>query len=650
MSRRVSWLFIVTLLTATPAVSADPSDADAIAYLIRGGALELALKRLDEEQAQASGADWLAFERRRLELYAARRQWDALSRRVDDAQGCANPGARGDHRDVGGTTSGTKEVGGVGNQPPRATAAPDVPVSRGTCASCTSPGAVAETSGCTARRVPADLPEDFRRWALRQAAEARLAANDSPGARRYLRQLLWQQALPETDAAAARRLVIRSYLQEDNLGDARAGLQRYTQDYPARGDDWQVLHAEILLRAEDYKGAFAALTGAQSAEARLLRQLAGLHARLYKPQEVLQESARLAAGFKNHRANRRRALALQDQAAMLAGDEARRVRALEQALALPETGAERFFRADADALWKVYENVAESIGNDARLLVGDDNAWLAKAKALAAKEPHKARAVHAFLAHHAADEGARLAANRLLAESLLVEGHAETLRALYLRSSRIAGPEAVPAPVRYRLAEIALAQFDMKLAAALLKDLEPPEGEDADLWALRRARTLVYVGDVVPAQTLLLELLDRHNPVDTEFARHFLQVVFDLQTLNLHSEALTLLEKLYDASESKALRRELLYWRADSHAALGQHALAGELYLRSAVFNGGNGDDPWGQTARFYAAGAMARAGLTDDARHIYTVLLKATPDPARRAHIERQLQQLWLHATPTTP
>ena len=49
------------------------------------------------------------------------------------------------------------------------------------------------------------------------------------------------------------------------------------------------------------------------------------------------------------------------------------------------------------------------------------------------------------------------------------DGHGETLRALYLNSTRIAGPDAVPQGVRYRLAEIALAQHDMKLAAALLE-------------------------------------------------------------------------------------------------------------------------------------------------------------------------------------
>lgn len=580
MLKRLTWLASAVLLIVAPAAPAAESD-DTIAYLIRGGALELALKRLNENQVGATGEEWAGLERRRLELYAASRQWDALSQRVD-------------------------------GEPP-------------------------------------DLPDDFRQWALMQAAQARLAANDTNGARRYLRNLLWQQQLPEQEAASVRRLIIRSYLLEDNLADAQAGLLRYKQDFDAKGDAWQVLHAEILLRAGDPKGAFEVLTGAESAEARLLRQLAGLRAKLYKPQDVLKESAKLVAGFKVNRENRRRAYALQAEAALAAADEVKRMVALEQALSLPETAADKFFRAQADDLWAAYERVAEAIGNNAKLLVGDDEAWLAKAKTLAAKEPYKARALHAFLAQRGEDPAARMNAHRLLADSLLADGHMETLRALYLKSTRISDPEAVPVAVRYRLAEIALAQFDMKLAAALMKDLtEPPADEDANLWALRRARVLVYVGDVGAAQLLLVELLEKQKSLDADFAGHFLQAVFDLQTLGRHIEALTLLEKLYAATDSKSLQREILYWQADSHAALGQNAEAGELYLRSAVFNG-NGDDPWGQTARFHAAGSLARAGMAADARYIYAALLKATPDPARRAQIERQLQQLWL-SNGTTP
>ncbi len=53
-------------------------------------------------------------------------------------------GRTDDYRDVGGTTPGMEEVGPRQEQRPRATAATGVPASRGTRASCTSQGAVAE--------------------------------------------------------------------------------------------------------------------------------------------------------------------------------------------------------------------------------------------------------------------------------------------------------------------------------------------------------------------------------------------------------------------------------------------------------------------------------------------------------------------------
>ncbi|MEK7260967.1 MAG: hypothetical protein AAB068_02885, partial [Pseudomonadota bacterium] len=113
MLKRPHWLVFAVLLVVAPAALA--ADPDPIGVLIRGGALDLALKRLDEEQARAPAQEWLLLERRRIELYAARRQWDALAQRVD-------------------------------GEPP-------------------------------------DLPAEFRHWTLRQAAEARLAASDFPGAR-----------------------------------------------------------------------------------------------------------------------------------------------------------------------------------------------------------------------------------------------------------------------------------------------------------------------------------------------------------------------------------------------------------------------------------------------------------------------------------
>jgi hypothetical protein len=57
--------------------------------------------------------------------------------------------------------------------------------------------------------------------------------------------------------------------------------------------------------------------------------------------------------------------------------------------------------------------------------------------------------------------------------------------------------------------------------------------------------------------------------------------------------------------------------------------------------------DPWGQTARYQAAKALAQAGLIEDANTLYNGLLKSTDDPARRAVLQREIQQLWLLRRP---
>jgi tetratricopeptide (TPR) repeat protein len=202
----------------------------------------------------------------------------------------------------------------------------------------------------------------------------------------------------------------------------------------------------------------------------------------------------------------------------------------------------------------------------------------------------------------------------------------------------------MPTLVRYRLADKALAEYNVRLAGTLLKDMQaPPAGEDEALWRLRRARVLVYAGDDQAAVTLLRGLATERPTLDPDFADRLLQVVFDLQALGRHAEALPLLEAVYARVEHARLRRELLFWQAESQAGLKRYQDAAELFLRSATFAGASGGDPWGMTARFHAAEALAKAGLTDDARGVYNKLLAVTDDPRRRSVIERNIQQLWL-------
>lgn len=568
--------------------AAERLDLTRIDALARGGAPGLALALLGQHAPAVNDLKaWMPWERQRIAIYESQQDWDAIARR--------------------------------------------------------------------ARELPAAVPEDFRRWMYRQAAQARLAANDPVGARQWLRRLIFGQRPGRDELAQWQRLVIRSYLGEGNLTDAQTALLRYQHDYPARSDVWQVLHAEVLLRAGSHRAAYDVLAGAQSFEARRLRLLAGLRSGALKPATVLRDSEALAVRLRAHPQDARETWAVAAEAAARANDLQARIRTLEQALRLPQQSGS-LLATSADELWQAYDALAERIGNSARLFVGQDCQWFRKARSVDPADPKapragrekrdavQARALFAFLTTRAQDERVRAAAHEWLTASLFEDGAIQLVQALYLSSARYPDVNRMPTLVRYRLADKALAEYNVRLAGTLLKDMQaPPAGEDEALWRLRRARVLVYAGDDQTAVALLRGLATGQPKLDPDFADRLLQVVFDLQAIGRHAEALPLLEAVYVRVDNARLRRELLFWQAESQAGLQRYQDAAELFLRSATFGGGSGGDPWGQTARFHAAEALAKAGLTEDARGVYNKLLAVTDDPRRRSVIERNIQQLWL-------
>jgi hypothetical protein len=492
--------------------------------------------------------------------------------------------------------------------------------------------------------LPSTAPAAFRRAAIEAAAEARLAANDPAGARRYLRQLLWQEQVSGEDAARTRRLIIRSYLQQGLLEDAQTALLLYQRDYQARSEPWLVLHAEILVQAGKARAAANALAGLQSFEARLLRLLAGLRGKVQSPREVLVAANKLADTLSARPELQRVAWIVAAEAATVAGDGAAQIIALERALSLPENGASSLYRVSADDLWRAYETAAERMGNAAKLLVGNDEEWLDQAESVPCTENHVARAWYAFLAQRASEADTRRLAHRRLAAGLMREGRAQTLEMLYTRSTRFPVIAEIPPEVRYALADKAIADYNIRLAGEVVRGLDtPPEGEAPEDWALRRARILVYAGEYKTAAVLLDKIITGQEILDPALTARLLQVLFDLQAVERHDDAARLLQAVYERVDNDKLRRELLFWMADSQNGLKRYEVAAEMYLRSASFGGASGEDPWGHTARFHAAEALGRAGLIDDARRVYVKLMESTPDPRRRAQIERQVQQLWV-------
>ena len=505
-----------------------------------------------------------------------------------------------------------------------------------------------------ALNLPEGLPPAFVLWAKTAAVHASLEARDTDGARRILRALLWSGQGENDERAGWRQLVIRSYLLDDNVADARMALTRYRDDYEANTTAWRELEATILIRAGHAKQAYLLVGDIKTYQGRLLTLLAGLRSKVLTPAAVLARARSLAEETRSQPAFSYQAWMLAAEAAALANDRLQRMYALEHAL----TGARQYASPDhllavkADDLWLAYDRYAEKLGNEARMLVGNDAAWLKKAESWKRDDAMQARAFYAFLTTHGSRDETRALATRRLTESLIEDGRAEVLRALYAASRRYPDLVSVPDYVRYRLADQALSDFDIDFAARIMQGLDKaPEGEDADDWTLRRARILTYAGKYVDAAALLNGLLIGRPKIGDAFAERYLQVIFDLQGADQHIKALGLLGSLFQQAENPRTRREILYWMADSRLALGEYQRAAELYLRSAVYNTPLGGDMWGQTARFHAAEALAKAGYTQDARQVYQKLLKYTEDARQRAVIERNIQQLWLiEKKSTTP
>ena len=121
-------------------------------------------------------------------------------------------------------------------------------------------------------------------------------------------------------------------------------------------------------------------------------------------------------------------------------------------------------------------------------------------------------------------------------------------------------------------------------------------------------------------------------------------MLFDMQTVELHAQAIEHFNQLLRLEIEPKQRREILYWIADSYRGLEKYDQAALLYLQSAMLPAPDAMDPWAQTARFNAAESLQQSGLVDDARRIYEELLAMTDDQARRSVLNHKIQQLWLN------
>ena len=562
----------------------------------QSGAVSLALKSIDRQQQKIDKSnnlsDWLMWERERLDIYVIGKRWELLQQRVKNyAEG---------------------------------------------------------------------LPDEFYFMAKQLQVDALLKLKQGGQAREILFKLIWSEREEKNKKVRIhtqwlplwQKKVIKSYLVDDEKSDALLAAQRYYQYYNSDEVEDRLLRARILLINEREEEVVELLEkDTKHPEGGMLYLLAQLRSKERPARKVLQSALRQMRGDWASEKLKYMLWAVVAESAKRSDDKASTANALEFVLAgnknveLPVG----LFDFSATLLWNAYIDYALYLGNRAQFLIGNDQQWLNAAVKAQKKEPVKARSLYAMVILKGESDKTRLqAANGFLSLMHKRKRGAKLITQLFLKSDFFKTLESIPSPVRYDLVNIALNRSNISLAANLMATIkETPLGVDDFQWQLRRARIFVLGGNAEKGNEALKDLLINKEKFTQENIEHFLQVVFDLQTIKEHEYSYQLFSSVLPKITDTALQREIYYWMADSRKAQLNYAAAAQLYLRSALHSGNNGLDPWGQTARYQVAEMLAKAEFLEDAHVLYEQLLKTTKEPARRAVLKHELQKLWLLKSP---
>lgn len=578
-------LFSLALLLRAILFSPATAFADPITdiqQLANTGAVNLATRVLDREQARVTDkpARWEKFERQRIALYRDRHDWKKISSRLDS--------------------------------------------------------------------LPKFVSLKFAQWAGAQRARALIELGQGKAARAQLRQLIWSnKKLTAAQLSDWRRLVIRSYLADGQATDAQTAVLRFRQDYPGLDKHDYLLRARILLLNQNYSEAIDLLKGhASEPTAGALLLLTQLRGQTRPAKQVLEAAYRHLREKGIDEAMQANLWAVAAEAAERADNRAAATRALEKviqmrkAVSLPKS----IIDPEVDDLWNAYIDYAVAITNQRQLLIGQDNKWLTLAKQLKKKKPVAARSLYAFVMLRGQTREVRNQAGSAFMKLISAGKQGPVLlQTLFEQSKYFKQSSAIPASVRPRLVDLALARGDIDQASEIMATIKkPPKGQDQFMWWLRRARILVLGNQLKLGEKALSSLLAANPKLKQLQVNRFMQVIFDLQTAGENEAAYNLFKKVMKHTDDQKTQREIYYWMADSRKAQKRYVDAAELYLKSAMYPDPKSMDPWSQTAHYQAAVVLAKAGLYQDAQTLLNHLLKVTKDPERRVALQRELQKMW--------
>lgn len=495
--------------------------------------------------------------------------------------------------------------------------------------------------------LPIDIPEQFKHQTITYKAQAYLELGQTATARKIIREQLWQtDADSIADYQTWRRLVISSYLKDDRIEDARISMLRYDQDFESQEESWLLLRATVLIQTDRYEQAIQVLEQQESWQSKSTSLLAKFKSDQISQTE-LWKLVKTETAKENATADQLATLWALGVSASEKMSPVDRVVALEEHFRNALVSPLALFELQADQLWQSYHDYAQLVGNRSELLVGDDEQWLDLANNAAMLTPIKARSLYALLMADSRREEVvnRAASGYLKTFSEIDESERNLLNHLFNRSDSFADANRIPPVMRYQLVDLALKNADIDEATRLMSGMTSyPEGTSRLNWQLRQSRVLILGGRYEEGNQIMRALITEYKEPNVDDTDRMLQVLFDMQTVNLHEDVINHFNQLLRIGVEPRQHREILFWIADSYKGLKKYDQAALLYLQSAMLPAPESMDPWAQTARFNAAESLQKSGMVDDARRIYQNLLDITPEPARRSLLKHNIQQLWLN------
>ena len=495
------------------------------------------------------------------------------------------------------------------------------------------------------REIPPAFPASIHREAQREAIDAYNALGQGGDARRLLRQHLLSPELTEQEKITLRRKVIESYLVDGRLHDANAAARVFQSDYRPQDRDWLLLAGTVALRSGNPSEAVNLLAPLDDPAARVLTLWSRLKEGGVRPEEVLERAERMRQD-EAYRPLEKPLLAVMATAAD-AADLPRQVSdLLEQYLG----AADSAYREDnlgiplhgVGDLMESYAAMARSRANAEGYLTGEEQDWDIFARLLPAEDDVMRRGVWAHIAIHSNDPASRTQALDQWVNAAL-DGGRWTLVTLLFGEDAPLGPLLISPDTALRLSNAALESGDIHLAAEANANVStPPAGMTLDEWLLYTGRISIIAGRYGQGTERLRQWIMANPRLTPEQTDRVLQPIFELQIVGQHESAIELLELIDARSPGGKFVREIAFWIAESHDALGQHMKAADYFLFSAMQKA-NGFDQWGISARYRAADALLEGNFFADAKTIFQNLLKHSKDENRISALRQKLQRIWL-------